>query len=83
MVNAALDGKLDDVPTWQEPTFGFHVPEACPGVPAELLNPRSSWQDSAAYDAQAAKLAMMFHDNFKTYAEEVSAAVGQAGPRTA
>ena len=82
IVNAALDGELDDVPTWQEPTFGFHVPKACPGVPDELLNPRSSWPDGAAYDAQAAKLAMMFHDNFKTYTDEVSAAVEQAGPRT-
>ncbi len=81
MVNAALDGKLDDVPTWQEPHFGFSVPESCPDVPDTLLNPRSSWSDGAAYDAQAAKLAGMFNDNFKAYADEVSAAVCDAGPK--
>jgi phosphoenolpyruvate carboxykinase (ATP) len=83
MVNAALDGRLDDVPTWQEQTFGFQVPESCPGVPEGLLNPRTSWPDGAAYDAQAAKLAAMFEDNFKSYTDEVTAAVRQAGPHSA
>ena len=81
MVNAALDGKLDDVPTWEEPTFGLHVPETCPGVPSELLRPRDSWPDGAAYDAQAKKLAGMFRDNFETFAQDVSEAVRAAGPK--
>ena len=80
MVNAALDGKLDDVPTWTDPVFGVEVPETCPGVPTELLRPRDTWSDPAAYDAQAAKLAGMFHENFRTYADEVSEKIRAAGP---
>ena len=80
MVNAALDGKLDDVPTWRDPVFGVEVPESCPGVPPEVLRPRDTWPDGAAYDAQARKLAGMFHENFSKYADEVSEAVRNAGP---
>ncbi len=83
MVNAALDGQLDGVPTWEEPTFGLHVPEHCPGVPSELLRPRDSWSDGPAYDAQAAKLARMFRENFETFAADVSEAVRAAGPKAA
>ena len=81
MVNAALDGKLDDVPTWEEPTFGLHVPESCPDVPPELLKPRDSWTDGSAYAAQAGKLAKMFQENFRNFADDVSEAVVAAGPR--
>ncbi len=80
MVNAALDGKLDDVPTWRDPVFGFAVPESCPGVPDALLRPRDSWQDPAAYDAQAQKLAGMSHANFKTFVGDVSEAIRLAAP---
>ena len=80
MVNAALDGKLDDVPTWTDPVFGVEVPESCPGVPPEVLRPKETWSDPAAYDAQAAKLAGMFHENFRTYADDVSEQIRAAGP---
>ena len=80
MVNAALDGKLADVPTRQDPVFGFEVPEHCPGVPDTLLQPRDSWTDGAAYDAQAKKLAGMFHENFKTFADQTDEAIRNAGP---
>jgi phosphoenolpyruvate carboxykinase (ATP) len=80
MVNAALDGKLDDVPTWHDPFFGVEVPESCPGVPTEVLRPRDTWSDGAAYDEQARKLAGMFHENFGKYADEVDESVRQAGP---
>ena len=80
MVNAALDGRLEDVPTWHDPVFGVEVPENCPDVPAEILRPRDTWRDPAAYDAQAAKLARMFHDNFQNYTEEVSERIAAAGP---
>ncbi len=80
MVNAALDGMLDDVPTWHDPVFGVDVPESCPGVPAQVLLPRDTWSDGAAYDKQAQKLAGMFHKNFAKFADEVSEAVRNAGP---
>jgi phosphoenolpyruvate carboxykinase (ATP) len=81
MINAALDGQLDGVPYAEEPVFGLAIPNHVPGVPDEVLQPRSTWADPAAYDAQLAKLAKMFADNFKQYAGEVSPEVCAAGPR--
>ncbi|HEU5097600.1 MAG TPA: phosphoenolpyruvate carboxykinase [Roseiflexaceae bacterium] len=83
MVHAALSGALSDVPTTSDPTFGIAVPTACPEVPAEVLDPRSTWSDPAAYDAQARKLATMFAENFTAYAEQVTAEVRAAGPQPA
>jgi phosphoenolpyruvate carboxykinase (ATP) len=81
MVHAALGGALNDVPTTPDPTFGIAVPRACPDVPAEVLDPRTTWADPAAYDAQARKLAAMFAENFATYAEQVAPEVRAAGPQ--
>jgi phosphoenolpyruvate carboxykinase (ATP) len=81
MVDAALEGKLEHVPMRIDPIFGFAVPIGCPGVPAEVLDPRGTWTDEAAYDAQALKLAAMFGENFKSFADQVSPEVGAAGPR--
>lgn len=81
MVSAALDGSLNDVPTAPDPVFGVQVPVSCPGVPAEVLRPRSTWADPAAYDLKACELAMRFTDNFKPFEGGVSAAVAAAGPR--
>jgi phosphoenolpyruvate carboxykinase (ATP) len=81
MVTAALSGQLDTMKYTSDPVFGFDVPAAVPGVPVEVLTPRSTWADPAAYDAQAAKLAEMFRKNFAAFASEVPAAVAAAGPR--
>ncbi|HET9456740.1 MAG TPA: phosphoenolpyruvate carboxykinase (ATP) [Candidatus Limnocylindrales bacterium] len=81
MVRAALDGKLDAVPTRTDPIFGFEVPTQVPGVPSEVLNPRRTWQDKSAYDERAEKLAAMFADNFRAYADGVPASVRDAGPK--
>ncbi len=80
MVNAVLDGKLDDVPTRRHPVFGLEVPESCPGVPADILDPRGSWRDPVAYDAQARKLAGMFQDNFSKFEDEVTDEIKAAQP---
>ncbi len=80
MLNAALDGLLDDVRYVTDPHFGVEVPAEVPGVPSSLLNPRSTWDDTDAFDAQAAKLATMFKDNFTQYAEGVEPKVVEAGP---
>lgn len=81
MVHAALNGALEDVATLSDPIFGIAVPTTCPDVPSEVLNPRNTWADQAAYDAQARKLAHMFVENFKTFADQVSPDVREAGPR--
>jgi phosphoenolpyruvate carboxykinase (ATP) len=80
MINAALNGELRDIPTTRDPNFGIAVPTSCPNVPAEVLNPRNTWADKAAYDTQARALASMFIDNFKAFAGEVSSEVNLAGP---
>jgi phosphoenolpyruvate carboxykinase (ATP) len=66
LLNAALAGALDEgkVAFEQHPIFNLRVPTSCPGVPAEILNPRNTWTDKAAYDAQATKLRDMFRANF-------------------
>ena len=81
MVHAALGGELDAVPTRTDPVFGFEVPQKVEGVPDELLDPRRTWPDAAAYDAQAAKLADMFVKNFAQFEAQVGAEVVEAGPR--
>jgi phosphoenolpyruvate carboxykinase (ATP) len=81
MVRAALSGALDDVPTTPDPIFGVGVPHAVPDVPAEVLAPRNTWKDKAAYDAQAKKLAAMFEKNFQQYASGVTPDVRAAGPK--
>ena len=83
IVNAALDGQLDEVATATDPFFGLEVPLECPGVPADVLNPRNTWADADAYDAQARKLAGLFQENFAKYADDVPDAVKAAGPPAA
>ncbi len=81
MITAVLSGQLDSASYVPDPVFGFDVPTAVPGVPSEVLSPRGTWADPAAYDAQAAKLAEMFRKNFSAFASQVPAAVTAAGPR--
>jgi len=80
MVQAALDGDLDAVPTRRDPVFGIEVPTACEGVPSEILQPRQTWQDRDAYDRQAVELAIKFVANFQAFAQFVSPEVRAAGP---
>ena len=80
LVRAAIDGSLRQAPTRLDTVFGLAVPTACAGVATELLNPRSTWSDRNAYDAQAQRLAELFRANFQQFAHDVSAAVAQVGP---
>ncbi len=80
MVRAVLSGELAAAPTQRDPIFRFDVPTQCPDVPPEVLNPRQTWSDPSAYDAQACKLAGMFIDNFAQFVDEVSDDVRAAMP---
>jgi len=81
LLNAAIDGKLDDVSFDNDPVFGLAVPASCPDVPDEVLMPRNTWADKAAYDAKANDLAGRFLENFKIYEPFVDDAVKAAGPK--
>ena len=83
ILRAAISGKLDGVETREDPFFGFRVPVSCPGVPPGLLDPRSTWRDGRAYDAQGRKLAGMFEENFAQYEDQVTPEVRAAGVRKA
>ena len=80
-IAAALDGAFDGQPMRRDPVFGVEVPTACPGVPQALLDPRSTWREASSYDAQARRVAAMFHQNFATYVPDVAPEVAAAGPR--
>jgi phosphoenolpyruvate carboxykinase (ATP) len=67
MVNALVEGKLAGVEFEVEPSFGLSIPKSCPGVPPELLNPRNSWKNKAAYDKLAAELSARFAKNFEQF----------------
>lgn len=81
MITAALEGKLEQVSYENHPVFGMAMPTSCPGVPAELLNPRNTWADLAAYDEMASQLASWFIKNFEKYAEGVSEEILAAAPK--
>ena len=78
LLTAALDGSLATVEFRRDPNFGFDVPVSVPGVDSVLLNPRQTWADGAAYDAQAAKLVGMFAENFAQYVPFIDDEVKEA-----
>jgi len=80
-VKAICSGALKNIETRPDPIFGVHVPVACPGVPAEVLDARKSWKDPDLYDRKAHALALMFDKNFKENASDAAAEVKLAGPK--
>jgi phosphoenolpyruvate carboxykinase (ATP) len=81
MVHSLLRGDLSKVKMDVDPVFGLSVPAQISDVPSDVLNPRNTWSDKSAYDAQAHKLAGMFRDNFSKFEKYVSDAVKNAGPK--
>lgn len=81
MISAALEGKLDEVETVNDPIFGMAIPKEVPGVPAEVLTPRNTWNDKQAYDEKAKFLAELFVKNFEKYASGVSEEIRSAAPK--
>lgn len=80
MIGAAMRGELDNVAYETDAVFGLSVPQTCPSVPAELLNPRDTWADGEAYDAAARHLAELFHKNFAPFEAAASAAILEGAP---
>ena len=80
MIGAAMRGELDDVTYQVDENFGLAVPQSCPTVPAELLNPKETWADEAAYNAAAKHLAQLFKANFAPMETMASAAILEGAP---
>ncbi|RMD70159.1 MAG: phosphoenolpyruvate carboxykinase (ATP), partial [Bacteroidetes bacterium] len=81
MITAAMTGELDKVPFKAHRVFGVEMPTACPGVPAEVLDPRSTWADKAAYDRKAAELAAAFAKNFDQFRDKANDEILAGEPR--
>jgi hypothetical protein len=83
LLNAALDGSLNDADFRKDPNFGFDVPVAVPGVDSNLLDPRAAWADKDEYDRTAHKLVQLFVDNFAQFEAHVDQGVKDAAPQAA
>ena len=81
MVTAALNGELEKVEYKHDDRFNLEIPVSCPEVPSEILDPKETWADKAAYDEQAKKLAKMFSDNFSKKYPHMPANIAGAGPK--
>jgi len=80
MISAALNGELKDVEFVQHPIFGLEMPTTCPNVPTEVLYPRGTWSDAAAYDAKANELAASFKKNFAQFEDYANEEIMKGGP---
>jgi len=81
MLREALAGNLDDQEFHEDPVFGLAIPEKVDDIPSEILTPRNTWEDKAAYDKKARELAGMFAKNFEQFKSEASDAIIKAGPK--
>ncbi len=81
IIDAILGGDLSDASYERDEVFGLAMPTAVPNVPTEVLNPRNSWEDKAAYDQTASKLAGMFVKNFEKFADQASDEILSAAPK--
>lgn len=81
MITAALNGTFDNVEYKHNDIFNLDVPQSCPGVPDEIMNPRDTWADKKAYDETANKLAKMFQDNFAAKYPDMPKNIADAGPK--
>jgi phosphoenolpyruvate carboxykinase (ATP) len=82
IIDAIHSGELEKVPTQKMDTFELMVPESCPGVPTELLMPKTSWLNKNQYDDTLKNLAQKFSKNFKKYEDKASKDILSAGPKS-
>jgi phosphoenolpyruvate carboxykinase (ATP) len=83
LLRAALDGRLAAAPVRKDANFGVFVPESCPEVPSEVLDPRGTWSDKKAYDETARELTRRFAANFAEYEPFVGSEVKEVAVRAA
>ncbi len=80
MIQGALNGRLNQVQYHEHPIFGLQMPLACPGIPADILDPENAWKDKDNYRLTATKLANAFRDNFSRFREFANEEITQGGP---
>ena len=81
MITAALNGQLEQAEFAEHPVFGLKMPLNCPGVPAEILNPRNTWRNGQNYDVKANELAQAFIDNFKQFEKDANEEMRSSLPK--
>jgi len=81
LITAALSGKLDECSYSVHPVFGLSMPDHCPGVPSEILNPVNTWSDKNKYDQKANELAKAFIENFSQFKDFANEEMGQSVPK--
>lgn len=80
LITAALEGDLDNVEFVNHEIFGLAMPTECANVPTEVLNPKNTWEDKAAYDKKANELASAFNKNFEKFAENANEEILAGAP---
>lgn len=83
MITAAMKGELNNVEYISHPVFGVAVPQSCPNIPSNILNPKDTWDDKDMYDKKAFELAQLFIKNFEKYADKANAEILAAAPKVA
>ena len=81
MLTAALSGDLANVSYTKDPIFGFEVPEKCPGVPDDVLNPAIAWPSESEYTRRYRDLASRFIDNFRKFEDQTNSTISNSGPK--
>lgn len=81
MITAALEGNLEDVEYTNHEIFGLAMPNTCPNVPDEVLNPKNTWKDKNLYDIKANNLAEQFIKNFEQFADNANEEIMSAAPK--
>ncbi len=76
-----MNGELDNVEYKAHNVFGVLIPQTCPNVPDEILNPRSTWADKEAYDKKANELAQLFNKNFEQFADQANDEIRSSAPK--
>ncbi len=82
IIDAILDGSIENAPTKQIPFFNLEVPLELPGVDSAILDPRDTYSDPSEWDKKANDLAKLFINNFEQYTDnEHGKSLVAAGPQ--
>ena len=81
MISAILNGDLENVKYNTHSVFGLKMPDSCPNVPADILNPKNTWKDKNKYDVKANKLADAFNKNFEQFSDNANEEILSAAPK--